>query len=99
MPINGGARENWPQAGLEAMAAGVPIVTQRNWGWEEQIQHGVNGYLGSTDEELSHYAAELAYNERKRLRIVKNARRILVEKLANPRTLAAAWKKLFESLQ
>ena len=28
LPINGGARENWPRVGLEAMAVGVPIVAQ-----------------------------------------------------------------------
>ncbi|MBC7338225.1 MAG: glycosyltransferase family 4 protein, partial [Clostridia bacterium] len=33
MPVNGGARENWPRVGLEAMAAGVPIVTQNQGGW------------------------------------------------------------------
>src|SRR5690606_21151917 len=31
LPINGGARENWPRAGLEAMALGVPVVAQKNW--------------------------------------------------------------------
>ena len=61
LPVNGGARENWPRAGLEAMAVGVPIVAQNDWGWREMIEHGVTGFLGSNDCELAHYAACLAY--------------------------------------
>lgn len=74
LPVNGGARENWPRAGLEAMAAGVPIVAQNEWGWREMIEHGVTGFLGSCDEELAHYAALLAYDEKLRLRIAHAAR-------------------------
>jgi len=29
LPVNGGARENWPRAGLEAFAAGCPVVGVR----------------------------------------------------------------------
>jgi hypothetical protein len=54
LPINGGACENWLRAGLEAMAAGVPIVAQNDWGWHEMIEHGVTGFLGSNDCELAH---------------------------------------------
>ena len=53
--VNGGARENWPRAGLEAMAAGVPIVAQNDWGWREMIEHGVTGFLGGDDCELADY--------------------------------------------
>lgn len=56
-PINGGARENWPRSGLEAMASGVPVVAQNDWGWQEMIEHGVTGFLGNDDCELAHYAA------------------------------------------
>ena len=63
LPINGGARENWPRAGLEAMAAGVPVVAQNDWGWREMIEHGETGFLADNDCELAHYAALLAYDE------------------------------------
>ena len=43
LPVNGGARENWPRAGLEALATGVPIVAQNLWGWREMIDHGETG--------------------------------------------------------
>ncbi len=98
LPVNGGARENWPRAGLEAMAAGVPVVAQNEWGWREMIDHGVTGFLGSGDEELAHHAASLAYDEELRMRIVHAARAKLVREFANPDVLAAAWLRLFDSV-
>ena len=98
LPINGGARENWPRAGLEAMAVGVPIVAQNDWGWREMIEHGVTGFFGSNDCELAHYAACLAYDEKLRQRIVHTARERLVEELANPKRLWESWKRLFRSV-
>ncbi len=96
LPVNGGARENWPQAGLEAMAAGVPIVAQNDWGWREMIQHGVTGFLGSCDEELAHYAALLAYDEDLRQRIVRAARQRLEQEHAAPEKLWTGWQRAFE---
>jgi hypothetical protein len=98
LPINGGARENWPRVGLEAMAAGVPIVAQNDWGWREMIEHGVTGFLGSCDEELAHWAAVLAYDEPLRMKVIKQAHERLVTQLANPDLLWNAWKKLFQAL-
>ena len=98
MPVNGGARENWPRAGLEAFASGVPVVAQNQWGWREMIEHGVTGFLGDSDEELAHYAAMLAYDEDLRMRIVHAAHKRLVEKLANPDAIWAGWQRLFHSL-
>ena len=98
LPVNGGARENWPRAGLEAMAAGVPIVAQNDWGWREMIEHGVTGFLGSNDCELAHYAACLAYDEELRQRIVHAARERLVSELASPETIWKSWKQLFRSV-
>ena len=86
------------QAGLEAMAAGVPIVTQNEWGWKEMITHGETGFLGSCDEELAHYAACLAYDERLRMRIIRAARDDLQNRLANPDQLGQQWLDLFQSL-
>jgi glycosyltransferase involved in cell wall biosynthesis len=97
-PLSGGARENWPRAGLEAMASGVPIVAQNDWGWREMIVHGVTGYLGSDDRELAHYAGMLAHDEELRLRVALAARDRLVHVLAVPHELWRRWKALFASL-
>jgi hypothetical protein len=98
LPVNGGARENWPRAGLEAMAAGVPIVAQNEWGWREMIEHGVTGFLGSCDEELAHYTALLAYDEDLRMRVITAAHRRLVDDFANAEKVWAGWRALFESV-
>jgi hypothetical protein len=98
LPVNGGAKENWPRAGLEAMAAGVPVVAQNEWGWREMILHGETGFLGSCDEELAHYAATLAYDENLRVKICKAARERLVDDLARPETIWSGWEQLFENV-
>jgi hypothetical protein len=98
LPINGGARENWPRAGLEAMATGVPVVAQNEWGWREMIEHGVTGFLGSDDCELAHYTAMLAHDEELRLEIAGKARMRIETELADPRTLWTKWQSLFRSL-
>jgi len=102
LPINGGAKENWPRVGLEAMAAGVPIVAQNEWGWREMIEHGITGYLGSdasggNDGELKFYAALLAYDETLRMQIAEAAR-ARVEQLADPGPITDDWNRLFETV-
>jgi glycosyltransferase involved in cell wall biosynthesis len=98
LPVNGGARENWPRAGLEAFATGVPVVAQNEWGWREMIEHGVTGFLGSNDSELAHYTAMLAYDEELRQQIIENARKHLVEQHANPDIIWEQWKNVFQSM-
>jgi glycosyltransferase involved in cell wall biosynthesis len=39
-----------PNASLEAMAAGVPVVANDSGGTAEQVIHGTNGYLVSADD-------------------------------------------------
>lgn len=96
-PVNGGAMENWPRIGLEAMAAGVPIVAQREWGWPEMIRDGETGLLGSCDEELAHQVARLAWDEGLRQFIISNARSVLVNELAAPDVIWAGWKRALEA--
>jgi glycosyltransferase involved in cell wall biosynthesis len=96
LPINGGAEENWPRVGLEAMAAGVPIVTENKWGWREMIDHGRTGYLADSDDELVYYTRRLALDEPHRLWIARNARQRLLDELANPLSIGRAWEHLFQ---
>jgi hypothetical protein len=97
--VNGGAGENWPRSGLEAMATGVPIVVQNQWGWREMIRHGQTGFLCSNDDELAFYAARLAYDEDLRLAVAYQARRSLEEELANPEVIWGQWRTLLEGLR
>jgi len=97
--INGGAEENWPRSGLEAMAGGVAIVAQNRWGWREMIRHGQTGLLADTDDELAYHAARLAYDEQLRMEIIHRARKVLEEELANPEVLWSGWRELLASLE
>ncbi|MHC4718056.1 MAG: glycosyltransferase family 4 protein [Planctomycetota bacterium] len=94
LAVNGGALENWPRVGLEAMAAGVPIVAPNAWGWQEMIEHDVNGYLCDTDAELSYWPAYLAHHEARRLELAEAAR-AHVERLSSPAPILAGWERLF----
>jgi glycosyltransferase involved in cell wall biosynthesis len=95
--LNGGARENWPRVGLEAMACGVPLVCQNLWGWREMIVDGETGFLTDSDDEMAFRLAQLAYDEPLRQKILLAAR-AHVERLAEPTRLAGQWRALFEIL-
>jgi glycosyltransferase involved in cell wall biosynthesis len=98
VPGGGEALENWPRVGLEAMAAGVPLVVPAEGGWTEMLRHGQNGYLCSGDDETAYYTARLAYDEPHRLAIARQAREALLDDLAEPAGLTRAWQELLESL-
>jgi glycosyltransferase involved in cell wall biosynthesis len=94
----GEAVENWPRVGLEAMAAGVPVVADNSGGWCEMIRHGETGYLCDGPDQFAYYTARLAYDEHHRLDMASRARQSLETELARPETIWAEWKKLFEEM-
>lgn len=94
--VNGGAGENWPRSGLEAMATGVPIVVQNQWGWQEMLVHGVSGFLCDNDAQLAFHAARLAVDEDLRLRVAANARERVEKELAAPEEIWDGWQKMLE---
>ena len=96
--VNGGAGENWPRSGLEAMATGVPIVVQNQWGWCEMIEHDVTGFLCDNDAQLAFYTARLAVDEELRLRVAEDARERVERELANPEEIWDGWKKMLERI-
>lgn len=98
-PWGGEAVENWPRAGLEAMAAGVPVVAEARGGWTEMIQHGHTGYLARTAEEFARSAARLADDEPHRLAIAAAAREAVEHDLAPADTIWRQWRRLFEELE
>ncbi len=96
--LNGGARENWPRIGLEAMAAGVPLVCQNHWGWKEMIVDSVTGFLTNNDDEMAYRLAQLAYDEELRQRMIASAK-WHVQELACPKRIGEQWVKLFQNLE
>lgn len=99
MAINGGAAENWPRVGLEAMAAGVPVIAENQWGWREMIEHGRTGFLANSPDEFAGYAGQLAVDDARRLEIAASARQHLVRDLANPAEVWSRWQRLFEYIK
>lgn len=90
--INGGAKENWPRVGLEAMATGDVLVAQNQWGWKEMVEDGRTGFLCSSDRhEISHRIATLAWDESLRCRMAVDARQ-RVEQLADPEPFIRKWR-------
>ena len=97
-PAGGDAVENWPRVGLEAMAAGVPLVVERRGGWPEMIRHGQTGYLCANDDEMTDCIA-LAGHPSARAPHVEQARNAVETELADPDMLWQQWRELFEELQ
>lgn len=96
---SGGAVENWPRVGLEAMASGVPLVVENKGGWSEMIRHEQTGFLCNDEDEMVQCVTRLARNQQHRQAIVKQARHAVESELADPETLWRQWKELFEELQ
>ena len=95
----GQAVENWPRVGLEAMAAGVPLVVDRRGGWQEMIRHGQTGYLCESDDEMTDCIGRLAGDPAGRRRIAEQARHAVETELADPETFWREWRDLLEELQ
>jgi glycosyltransferase involved in cell wall biosynthesis len=67
-------REGCPNASLEAMAMGVPVVARTSPAVAEQIADGVNGFLVSSAEDMAARIATLLTNDRLRTKQSKAAR-------------------------
>jgi glycosyltransferase involved in cell wall biosynthesis len=66
--------EHFGMATVEAMAAGsVPVVINKG-GQREIVEHGVNGFLWNTLDDLREYTVQLAKNESLRARMSDAAR-------------------------
>jgi len=91
--------ENWPRVGLEAMAAGVPLVVENRGGWPEMVDNGRTGYVCRNHWEMSYRIGHLAYNEDMRLAMAQEARADVEQRLACPDRIWAGWKRVFDSLE
>ncbi|GAG22747.1 unnamed protein product, partial [marine sediment metagenome] len=85
----GVATENWPRVALEAMACGVPVVTDRRGGVCEMIEHGRTGYLCRDISDFVVFTRMLSENETLRMEFASRARTVLEEVLADPETIWA----------
>jgi glycosyltransferase involved in cell wall biosynthesis len=63
------ARQGCPNASLEAMAMGLPVVANDSGGTAEQVIQSVTGYLVDTPTEMARRVRELLRNPAKRRRM------------------------------
>lgn len=94
VPGLGCCAENWPRVGLEAMAAGVPIVAEAKGGWLEMMLpfSGVKTLL-----EQSMVVSMLAESESHRMDLIECQRTVCAD-IADPIRIGKQWLSLFEEL-
>lgn len=95
---SGGAVENWPRVGLEAMAAGVPVIAENAGGWPEMIRHCQTGFLCDNEEDMAACIGGLAHDPKRRCEIIDRARQTVETELADPELFWSEWKLLLEEL-
>jgi hypothetical protein len=93
----GGCKENWPRVGLEAMAAGVPVIADDSGGWPEMIRHIETGLLCVGPEDTTAAIVMLARHPQTRQRMAEEARTSLAM-LADPQIIGDRWLRLFSDL-
>ena len=93
----GDVTENWPRVGLEAMAAGVPLVVDNRGGWGEMIEQEQSGLLAEDAFIMAAHIRELAINDAHRLKIAHAAQK-RVKELANPDIIWSGWMQVFEEV-
>jgi glycosyltransferase involved in cell wall biosynthesis len=92
-------RQGCPNASLEAMMEGLPIVANASGGTVDQVQHGTNGFLVS-DEDPSDMAERVAFllmNPSIRRDFGAESRRIAQERFSID-AMATQYLALFDSL-
>jgi glycosyltransferase involved in cell wall biosynthesis len=80
---------------LEMLAAGLPIVAERKGSLAEQVQHGVNGYLAESEDQVRQRLAELVGDASLRQRM-GNASRHVAKRYRIER-FERAWRTLLQT--
>ncbi len=90
--------DNFPLAILEAMASGLPVVTNRVGAVGEMIESGHDGFIARDDEEFQEYVLRLISDPALRARIGSNARDKASRRFSW-HTVINNYIKLYESLR
>lgn len=89
--------DNFPIAILEAMAMGLPVVTNNVGAVCEMIQSGVNGYVSASDEDYKERLSCLISDHRLRASLGQNARSG-IEKKFNWNKVINNYLKIYDKL-
>lgn len=84
-----------PMSLLEAMACGCAVVSTNTCMIPEIIQHGYNGLLGNSEDELRKHCIELLYNDELAKKLGDNAQQTIKDKF-NINNFVTQWNNIFE---
>ena len=90
----GGSRESYCRSLVEAMAAGVPAIVERDYAFPELVEDGVTGWLCSTSDEMSYRASHMAFDDSLRRRIALAAESALRNEIAPFDKCLEPWLRL-----
>jgi hypothetical protein len=94
VPGVGCCAENWPRVGLEAFAAGVPVIAEELGGWCEMLTDGLVG----TADRMAYEVGRLAYDRQWRMtRITGDNFRL--KEIADPVEAWERWDNLLKGLR
>lgn len=79
---------------VELLAGGVPVIGTDNALKSIQIEHGVNGYISDSDEEIAKYSVLMATDAEEREKIVRNGKEFVKDNYS----IEATFGKLSEYL-
>jgi glycosyltransferase involved in cell wall biosynthesis len=88
-------REGCPNASLEAMSMGLPVVARKSAATAEQIEDGVNGYLVSTPSEMAERIARLLNDGRLHAKMSRAARATALKRFSLAK-MAERYRRLLE---
>lgn len=96
--LNTSIRSPIPTSLLEAMSSGCACVSTNNCEIPYYIEHGVNGLLANSDEEMRKYLEELLIDDDLAFFLGQNARKTILEKCSKEK-YTNQWNTLFEKLR
>jgi hypothetical protein len=86
-----------PTSLLEAMACGCAVVSCKTAAIPDYVEHGVNGFLAETTEQMKEYIKQLMNDEALATELGDNAAKTIQDKY-NIDIFANNWKKVIEEL-
>lgn len=99
MHLTGGSRENWPRTILEAWASGVVPIVDADFGVQEMITHGVDGFLARSPDEAAFFASRLAFDATLRADMARAGQDTLVREHCDTQRCIEPFLRLFAELE
>lgn len=86
-----------PKSLLEAMSSGCAVVSTNNCAIPDYIDHGINGLLANSDDEMRMYLEKCTKDKDLCMFLGENARKTIIEKCSKE-NFTNTWNKIFIGL-